>query len=116
VAMKVALAYASVRAIFNNLRVKRKGLIHSSSVFGVYNQAVFDAGQAAQFKNMKLSKTWVSLKDERVRHTHRELHGKKVPFSSTFISDGSVIRFPRDPLAPVSQTINCRCVLKVERS
>lgn len=115
VTMKTALAYASVRAIFGVLRAKRKAAIHSGAVFGVYNQAVFDAGQAASVSNKSLSKTWVSLKDDRVRHAHRELHGKKVPFNSTFFVDGSVIRFPRDPLAPASLTVNCRCVLKLDK-
>jgi hypothetical protein len=40
------------------------------------------------------------------------LHGKSVPLTEGFMSDGAVLRFPGDPLAPPHLTINCRCRLR----
>lgn len=77
-----------------------------------YQQAI-DAGQltAAQ-----VTKTWVSMKDDRVRFTHDEhggLDGTTVPFSGVFVSPrGGVLRYPGDKMAPLAETINCRCHLR----
>lgn len=50
--------------------------------------------------------TWNSAHDERVRASHRLLDGKKRPVSGRW---GNGCRFPGDPLAPLGETINCRC-------
>ena len=56
---------------------------------------------------------WVSRGDHRVRKSHRRLHGKVRKFGKPFkISPaGQPLRFPGDPLAPLGETINCRCSL-----
>lgn len=77
-----------------------------------YQQAI-DAGQLTE---AQVTKTWVSMRDNRVRFTHDEhggLDGTTVPFSGVFISPrGGVLRYPGDKQAPIAETINCRCHLR----
>jgi len=112
VAFKAILAATLVKAVFNKLRSNRKRMIVDSAVLGPYNQGLFDS---ASNSDVALNKQWISLKDERVRIPHKQLHGDIVPVSSPFFVNGVPIRFPKDPVAPPSLTINCRCVLKFTR-
>ena len=73
----------------------------------VYRQMI-DAG----FTAGQITKTWKSRGDDRVRHSHRSLNGRKVNFEQTFISElGSAMRFPGDVSlgASMSDIIGCRC-------
>lgn len=55
---------------------------------------------------------WVTASDERVRGSHSAMNGQEQPFGESFRSgSGNSLRFPGDPSAPGSDTINCRCVL-----
>ena len=112
IAFKAILAATLVKAVFNKLRSNRKRMIIDSAVLGPYNQGLFDS---ASNSDVALNKQWISLKDERVRIPHKQLHGDIVPVSSPFFVNGVPIRFPKDPVAPPSLTINCRCVLKFTR-
>ncbi len=112
ITFKIILATVLVKAVFNKLRSNRKSMIVDSAVLGPYNQGLYDSAANA---DIGLNKEWISLKDESVRISHRQLHGDKVPVSSAFYVDGTPIRFPKDPLAPPGLTINCRCVLKFTR-
>lgn len=112
---KLAIAASAIKAIFNKLRVERSPTIINTTVFSAHNSGTYDAGQVLATKDTSLKKTWVSLKDERVRSSHRRLHGKSIHALSSFEVDGVSIKFPRDPSAPADMTINCRCVLKFTR-
>ena len=56
---------------------------------------------------------WVSAKDERTRYSHREIpkiNSQGVPIEGSFKTPrGYLLRFPRDPAAPASEVVNCRC-------
>lgn len=99
---------AALGAIFANLLGKRRRLIAEHESQTAFNAGVFLAGKQLSAVN----KTWVTRRDQRVRNEHRALHGKTVGLNEGFMSDGAVLRFPGDPLAPPSLTINCRCRLK----
>lgn len=112
IARRVAMASVLVKTIFNKLRTYRKNMAVDASVYGLYNQGVYDSASSSTI-GKGIYKEWVSLHDERVRHAHRELDGKKQLLGMPFWVEGRSIRFPRDPLAPIDLTINCRCVLKL---
>lgn len=78
----------------------------------MYRQAV-DAGelQAGQ-----LTRRWNTARDERVRSSHRWLHGVERRFGEVWLGDDGPLRFPGDPLAPASETVQCRCVLSMRLS
>lgn len=58
---------------------------------------------------------WLAATDDFVRDTHRVLDGAVARVGTTeWVKDGQRIvtplRYPHDPQAPASETINCRCV------
>lgn len=60
------------------------------------------------------SRTWRTRRDERVRGSHRVLHGTSRPAGVPFRSgDGNLLLYPGDPSAPISDRARCRCVLVV---
>jgi hypothetical protein len=68
----------------------------------------------AQLDPANVAKTWRSMRDNRVRPTHKHgsgLDGQTVIGMDTpFISpSGATLRYPHDPQAPFSETANCRC-------
>jgi len=103
-----SLLRAAIAAIFANLLAKRRRIIAEHESLTAFNAGTYMA--ARQIGSP--SKRWVSRRDERVRDTHRFLHGKKVALSESFTVNGYPLRFPGDPLAPPSLTINCRCRLR----
>lgn len=61
-------------------------------------------------------KTWVSMKDNRVRHTHRVMNGQRVGMQDSFTSPTGVrLEFPGDPSAPIEEIANCRCAIRIGR-
>jgi hypothetical protein len=68
----------------------------------------------AQLDPANVAKTWRSMRDNRVRPTHKHgsgLDGQTVIGMDTpFVSpSGATLRYPHDPQAPFSETANCRC-------
>lgn len=105
---KSALLRAAIIAIFANLLGKRKRKISEHEAQSAFNAGTFFAAKSGG----AISKTWLTRKDERVRDQHESLQGKTVPLLDGFSTDGFVLRFPGDPLAPPHLTINCRCRLR----
>lgn len=66
-------------------------------------------------------KTWVDMKDNRVRATHAFLGSTKyefhtVPMLEPFVTiDGNKLWYPGDTSAPIEEWIHCRCWLKFSR-
>jgi len=52
---------------------------------------------------------WVSTLDDRIRPDHAAANGQIVGINDMFTVGGESLRFPGDPMASPSQTINCRC-------
>jgi hypothetical protein len=94
VVSKVYIASVLIKAVFNKLRSLRKSLIIDAAVLGPYNQGLNDSAEAFARGDAQINKQWVSLKDERVRITHKQLNGDVVPVGSPFFVDGVPIRFP----------------------
>tara|TARA_B100000287_G_scaffold14257_2_gene14424 strand:+ start:29999 stop:30631 length:633 start_codon:yes stop_codon:yes gene_type:complete len=115
IALKAYLAYTLIKAIFNKLRDKRRKLIIDTAILGSYNMGVYDSAVSDRKQFPSLKKTWLSMQDDKVRLSHRILNRNSVPVAEPFIVEGIPIRFPKDPVAPPSLTINCRCFLKFSK-
>lgn len=107
---KSSMLKAAMIAIFANLLTKRVRVISEHESQTAFNAGTFLATKAAGIPKKK----WLTRRDVRVREEHKFLHGKSVPIGAGFAADGSVLRFPGDPLAPPHLTINCRCRLRYE--
>lgn len=60
-------------------------------------------------------KVWRSSSDNRVRDTHKAMHGQSVGMEDKFTSpSGAFLAYPGDPEAPASEIINCRCWMEME--
>ena len=99
---------AALLAIFMNLLSNRRRTIAEHEGQAAYNSGVYFGSKQVG----AISKTWVANRDLKVRSEHRLLNGETVDIGSPFKVSGKEIRFPGDPLAPASLTINCRCRLK----
>lgn len=87
-------------------------LLAQMTALAVTNAATFAAAAAAKWTK----KTWMTREDSRVRDTHRALDRTTVPMAAVFSSpSGAKLRFPGDPRAPIAETANCRCWLRMER-
>lgn len=107
VAAKMILLSFLVRKVFAKRR-KEARKAAEATVTGAYS---YGAHTAAQLTG-KITKTWISQRDNKVRSAHRHLDGKTVPIDQPFYVNGVPIRFPGDPLAPIELIIQCRCFLK----
>jgi HK97 family phage portal protein len=101
---------AALVAIFANLLGKRKRVIAEHEAQTAFNAGVYFGAQGDE----TAQKTWLTRRDSRVRPEHLHLHGKTVPFSEDFTTDGFLLRFPGDPVAPPHLTMNCRCRLRFQ--
>ncbi|WP_167162965.1 phage portal protein [Streptomyces sp. MBT27] len=59
-----------------------------------------------------VSRTWLTRRDDRVRPAHAAADGTTLPVTKPFEMEGWPLRYPGDPLAPLSLTANCRCRLR----
>lgn len=59
----------------------------------------------------KKYKTWITMQDNRVRHTHRSLDSKTIPIQSLFQVGNTKMRFPLDTKYgyDAKEIIKCRC-------
>lgn len=57
------------------------------------------------------SKTWLTVKDNRVRVAHAQAEGQTVPISQPFQIGGSSLMYPGDPSGPLRLVARCRCRL-----
>lgn len=62
----------------------------------------------------KTHKQWITMHDNRVRHTHAEVNGEVIGIDDVFLVGTSMMLYPKDEsyLADPQEIINCRCSLK----
>ena len=85
----------------------------------VFNEAMLEAAMRAQLDESmnaenprRAMKQWVTMGDERVRHTHSLLNGTTIPLTERFWTvNGDSARFPADFGKP-EEDCNCRCYLR----
>ena len=56
-----------------------------------------------------VQRIWRTMRDERVRPTHRRAHGQKRVGANAFRVGGWPLKYPGDLTAPIEETANCRC-------
>jgi len=99
---------ARLQSVFADLSDYRATMIARTETVGAYNAASHRAAVEAGATR----KRWQATDDARTRATHRAASGHTAPLDDLFTATGC--RWPGDPTAPASQTINCRCCLTYE--
>jgi HK97 family phage portal protein len=67
--------------------------------------------QASPAPALQVAQTWRARRDLRSRPSHSQADGQKQPAGGLFTVGGYLMRFPGDPLAPPSESRNCRCTV-----
>ncbi|MEV6738695.1 phage minor head protein [Streptomyces sp. NPDC051104] len=78
-----------------------------------WNTATLEAARAVTGTDAPIVKQWISQRDDRVRHDHKEANGQIRLLGEHFTVGGIPMDAPHDPTAPANQVVNCRCVLAV---
>lgn len=104
-----------VTRLYSNKALKRRGEIISRhetmmaldrSRDDAFRQQIIDGKLDAS----DITKVWKHTPREHSRLQHIAMNGQSVQFDQPFIApDGTQLRYPRDPNAPVSHTLNCFC-------
>lgn len=68
--------------------------------------------QMQAVRSGKKYKTWLTMNDDKVRHTHKEIDSLKIPIFEAFQVGDSKMMFPKDTNGEAKEIIGCRCVLE----
>jgi HK97 family phage portal protein len=98
-------------AVFAELLGRRRRAMAEHETQTAFNAGTYLAAQRAS-AGRSVQKRWLSRRDGKVRTAHQRLHGTAVPLAESFTVGGAKLRFPGDPSAPPSLTMNCRCRLR----
>lgn len=81
---------------------------NESNVIGNYRQ------QLEAVKSGKKNKTWITMNDSKVRHTHKEVDSLTMPIFEPFRVGESKMMFPKDSSlgAEMKEIAGCRCIVK----
>jgi hypothetical protein len=82
-------------------------MVARTEATGAYGHATLRTMQAFG----QATKRWVAAHDSHTRPTHAHVDGQEIPTDMNFLVGASVMMYPGDPRAPLSETANCRCVL-----
>ena len=89
--------------------VARNEILSGINVSG--SEAMEQAVDTGNVPRQFIRKKWRTARDERVRSSHRKLHGKVIGLDETYENG---CRFPHDPEGPRSERIGCRCLVTHE--
>lgn len=79
---------------------------------GAYNAATVEAARIEQdATGQVMHKVWVATTDARTRDSHFAADGQRVGLDEPFSVGGHRLRYPGDPQAPASESVNCRCTV-----
>ena len=82
----------------------------------IYSDAVLNVGEKVSKRGEKVTKTWNTMQDDRVRSTHEYIESVTVPIDKRFFTyDGDSARYPGDFTDP-QNNCGCRCYITLNRA
>lgn len=88
----------------------RATVVAENQTNALYNDRLYQ--QAVQ--SGKKYKTWITKLDQKVRDTHKEIHGEIVAIDMPFIVGDSELMYPCDLSGSYKEICNCRCVVSYD--
>ena len=87
-------------------------VVAASEYHRLYNAGAYDgAKQFARTQGLGITKRWVTVRDDRVRETHRYLEGMSVDVDEEFYtSDGDHAPYP-GAFRKAKNNVGCRCIV-----
>ena len=71
--------------------------------------------ESGKIENDDVTRTWDAADDADTRGSHNHMDGQPRKGMAPFTSGlGNALRFPLDPLAPIEDTAQCRCVVRTK--
>jgi hypothetical protein len=100
---------------WNEVIKKRASVI---SVVETTNASNIGSLLGAKSAQQQIDKVWLSVRDSKVRDSHRHADGQAVGLDDLFIVNGSLLDAPGDSThgAPIGETIRCRCCLRFQKT
>jgi len=100
---------AAIRETFTNVTRVSSEMLSQTELTALVNERSVVAAQKA-FPD-GVSKTWLSVGDNRVRAAHAAAVGQTVPIDQPFSVGGASLMYPGDPTGPLRLVARCRCRL-----
>lgn len=93
------------------------GVLTETETHRVINEAIMDgaAAYAEAHPDELVTKTWVTMADDRVRDTHWYLEGVTVPLDALFYTYDNDSAYAPGGFELTSNNCNCRCVLRLRK-
>lgn len=97
-----------IKSVFEGLKTWR-----AERIAWTESTSVSNATLMASFKRNDIEKKmWLSMRDDRVRDSHKNLDGQIVGINEHFRTiKGNLLLYPGDPSAPPGEVVNCRCTI-----
>lgn len=90
--------------------MNRSTVVARTETIGSLNAGRRDAAEAMQEElGVPLEWQWLNSADARVRPSHVEADGQRVPVGTPFTVGGALLSHPGDPFGPAEECANCRC-------
>ena len=99
----------AIRETFTNVTRVSSEMLSQTELTALVNERSVVAAQKA-FPD-GVSKTWLSVGDNRVRAAHAAAVGQTVPIDQPFSVGGASLMYPGDPTGPLRLVARCRCRL-----
>lgn len=100
----IADAKRAITDTFDDVSGYRAETIARTEVVGGFNRASYEVASSS---GLNVTREWHTAGDERVRDSHRRLHGERVGIGERY-SNGLLC--PGDAYGPPGEVIRCRCV------
>lgn len=113
------IALSSIQNIYNNWKYGTEtstetdgGMMSRAEVISEVESSTalsYSQRMAALSTGLSIEKTWVTQGDKKVRKSHRSAEGQTRDLEDEYRVGTSYALYPRDPMLPASERVNCRC-------
>lgn len=100
----------SVRDMIGSRSSWRKGLSIAAATSAMEGGRSIAYEQGGRY----VRRVWRTMRDEKVRPSHRRAFGQKRSATKPFLVGGAPLMYPGDLTGPVEETANCRCWVEIE--
>ena len=102
---------ANVASHLGDSATSRAKTIVGTELSRVWATASYERAVEADSNGVEMDKIWRRSGKIHSRLAHDLADGKRIKLSESFTINGHKLRYPHDPKAPASETVNCGCIV-----